>query len=91
VYFAQPFGGKLRIMFWENTVGISYTRTEIYLTAVQLTVTGSPVSLAFMQHVHKAHEDKQRHFDYKTYFGASFHMFAVVQLDPGVPAVAVQR
>jgi len=44
-----------------------------------------------MQHVRKAQEDKKIHFNVETYLGASFHMFAVVQLDPGVPAVAVQR
>jgi len=42
-------------------------------------------------HVHKAQADKKIHFSDKTYFGASFHMFAVVQLYPGVPAMAVQR
>jgi hypothetical protein len=35
--------------------------------------------------------DKQEHFDERAYFGASFHVFAVVELDPGVPAVTVQR
>jgi len=44
-----------------------------------------------MQHVHKAQADKNIHFSDKTYFGASFHMFAVVQLYPGVPAMTVQR
>lgn len=39
----------------------------------------------------EAQGDKQEHYDEGTYFGASFHMFAVVELDPGVPAVTVQR
>jgi len=76
---------------WEITVGISYTRAPIYLTAVELTVTLPQLSLEYMQHVHKAQADKKIHFSDKTYFGASFHMFAVVQLYPGVPAMTVQR
>ena len=76
---------------WESKEGISYTKVPIYLTAVELTVTLPPLSLEFMQQVHKAQADKKIHFSGKTYFGASFHMFAVVQLDPGVPAMTVQR
>jgi hypothetical protein len=53
-------------------------------------VTLPPLTLEFMQHVHKAQADKKIQFNDKTYFGASFHMFAVVQLDPGIPAMTVQ-
>ena len=67
-----------------------YTRAPIYLTDVELKITMPPLSLEFMQHFHKARTDKKIHINDKTYFGASFHMFAVVQLDPGVPAMAVQ-
>ena len=76
---------------WESTVGISHTRAPVYLIAVELTVTLPTLSVKIMQHVHKAQADKKIHFNDKTYFGPSFHMFAVVQLDPGVPAMTVQR
>jgi hypothetical protein len=49
----------------------------------------TPLRLEFMQHAHKTQAGKKIHFNDKTYFGSSFHMFAVVQLDPGVPAMAV--
>ena len=92
VYFlSEDIRRKTEHYVWESTVGISYTRAPVYLTAVELTVTLPPLTLEFMQHVHKAQADKKIHFNDKTYFGASFHMFAVVQLDPGVPAMTVQR
>jgi hypothetical protein len=90
-FLSEDIRRKTEDCVWESKEGISYTKAPIYLTAVELTVTLPPLSLEFMQNVHKAQADKKIHFNDKTYFGASFHMFAVVQLDPGVPAMTVQR
>ena len=91
IFLSEDIRRKPEHYVWEITGGISCMRAPIYLTAVELTVTLRPLSLECMQHVHKAQADKRIHFNGRTYFGASFHMFAVVQLDPGVPAMTVQR